>query len=93
MRIFSPVGPVQINVGYNPFPRPAGQLYYIEAANTAGFSPLYCVSPGNGIPATSGANVVHEQQAGRDCPASFVPPQTTRFVDHLKLSFSIGPDF
>ena len=93
VRIFSPVGPVQINVGYNPFPRPAGQLYYIEAANKAGFSPLYCVSPGNAIPATIGANLVYEQQAGRDCPASFVPPQTTRFVDHLKLSFSIGPDF
>lgn len=93
MRIFSPVGPIQINVGYNPFPRPAGQLYYIDKANEKGFAPLYCVSPGNRIPATIGASNAYEQQADRDCPASFVPPQTTRFVDHLKLSFSIGPDF
>ena len=94
MRIFSPVGPIQVNVGYNPFPRPAGALYYIRDADpVTGFAPLYCVSPGNGIPAPIGASGQHEQLTDRSCPSSFVPAQSNSFVNHLKLSFSIGPDF
>jgi outer membrane protein insertion porin family len=94
LRIFSPVGPIQVNVGYNPFARPAGALYYIRDADpTTGFAPLYCVSPGNGIPAPLGTSGQHEQLADRPCPSSFTPAQSNTFVNHLKLSFSIGPDF
>jgi outer membrane protein insertion porin family len=93
VRIFSPVGPIQVNVGYNPFPRPAGALYYIQPANAAGFAPLYCVSPGNVIPAPLGPSGEHEQLSGQACPSTFTPAQSNTFVNHLKLSFSIGTDF
>jgi hypothetical protein len=93
VRYFSPVGPIQVNVGYNPFSRTSGALYYIPPANKAGFSPLYCVSPGNGIPAPIGASEEHEQLSDRACPTSFTPAQNNTFFSHLKLSFSIGPDF
>lgn len=92
VRVFTPVGPIQANVAYNPFARPAGAAYYIKPVNAAGFAPLYCVSPGNAIPATIGASGEYEQ-ASRPCPATFVPPQSPTFLSHLKLSFSIGPDF
>lgn len=94
MRIFSPVGPIQVNVGYNPFSKAAGALYYIGPANKdTGFSPLYCVSPGNNIPAPIGASNEHEQLSDRACPSTFTPGQKNTFFSHLKLSFSIGPDF
>ncbi|MDB4878893.1 MAG: hypothetical protein JWL60_339 [Gemmatimonadetes bacterium] len=94
MRIFSPVGPIQINVGYNPFPRPAGALYYIGKPNeNTGFAPLYCVSPGNRIAAVLGASGEYEQVPDQSCPSTFRPQETKTFFSHLKLSFSIGPDF
>lgn len=95
MRVFTALGPLQVNLGYNPFPRPAGALYYISAPNVAGVAPLYCVSPGNRIPATptAGPNPVYEQLPNQTCPATFEPKQQSSFRSHLKLSFSIGPDF
>ena len=92
VRIFSPVGPIQINVAYNPFNRPPGALYYIPEANASGIRPLYCVSPGNGIPAPIGPGGP-VQIANQSCPSTFVPTFTDTFVNHLKLSSSIGPDF
>ncbi|HMI43294.1 MAG TPA: BamA/TamA family outer membrane protein, partial [Gemmatimonadaceae bacterium] len=44
---FSPVGPVRVAVGYNPYQRPKGPLYY-EATNQGGA--LLCVSPNNDLP-------------------------------------------
>ncbi|HEX9219987.1 MAG TPA: BamA/TamA family outer membrane protein, partial [Gemmatimonadaceae bacterium] len=45
---FSPVGPVRLAVGYNPYRRPKGPLYY-EATELAD-APLLCVSPFNFFP-------------------------------------------
>jgi outer membrane protein insertion porin family/translocation and assembly module TamA len=50
VRVFTPVGPFQMNVGYNPYPRPAARSSSTRH-RTQGFAPLYCVSPGNQIPA------------------------------------------
>lgn len=93
VRVFTPVGPFQANVGYNPYPRPAGAIYYDQAPNAQGFAPLYCVSPGNRIPAVVGKNNVVEQVPGIACPATFQPSQSNSFLSHLTLTFSIGPDF
>ena len=93
VRVFTPVGPFQANVGYNPYPRPAGAIYYDQAPNAQGFAPLYCVSPGNRIPAVVGKNNVVEQVPGIACPATFQPSQSNTFLSHLTLTFSIGPDF
>lgn len=94
VRIFSPVGPIQVNVGYNPFPRPAGALYYISSDPAAsGFPALSCVSPGNRIAAVRRDSGEYEQVPGASCPSTFRPVESNAFLNRLKLSFSIGPDF
>jgi outer membrane protein assembly factor BamA len=70
VRVFTPVGPFQANVGYNPFVRPAGPIYYDQAPNAKGFAPLYCVSPGNTIAAVPNANGDLEQQSSSSVPRS-----------------------
>jgi outer membrane protein insertion porin family/translocation and assembly module TamA len=93
VRIFTPVGPFQANVGYNPFARPAGAIYYDQAPDPrTGFAPLYCVSPGNKVPALL-KNGVYEQLPGFPCPATYQPAQSQTFLSRLTFTFSIGPDF
>ena len=93
VRVFTPVGPFQANVGYNPFARPAGAIYYDQAPSPTGFAPLYCVSPGNTIPAVKNTNGDVEQLSGSTCPATFRPGQSSTFLSRLTVTFSIGPDF
>ena len=94
VRVFTPVGPFQANVGYNPFPQPAGPIYYDKAPDPTkqGFAPLYCVSPGNTVPAVLGPNG-YEQVSGYSCPTTFTPPQSNTTLRRLTFTFSIGPDF
>ena len=93
VRVFTPVGPFQMNVGYNPYPRPAGAIFFDQAPDETGFAPLYCVSPGNQIPAVQLPNGEYEQISGGSCPASYNPPQKNTFFSRLTFTFSIGPDF
>jgi hypothetical protein len=93
VRVFTPVGPFQANVGYNPYRRPAGAIFYDKAPNAQGFAPLYCVSPGNQIPAVKLANGEYEQLSGSSCPATYTPPESRTFFSRLTFTFSIGPDF
>ncbi len=98
IRVFTPVGPLQVNVGYNPYPQPRGAIYYDASVNKeTGLAPLYCVSPGNTIPvqlvAGTGGAAATYVQANQACPATFTPPQATGFFHRLTLTFSIGSDF
>jgi hypothetical protein len=93
VRVFTPVGPFQANVGYNPYPRPSGAIFYDEAPNAEGFAPLHCVSPGNRVPAVKLPNGRYEQIAGTSCPATYTPSQSDSFFRRLTFTFSIGPDF
>jgi outer membrane protein insertion porin family/translocation and assembly module TamA len=100
MTAFSPVGPVRIAVGYNPYRRPAGPRYY-EATNEGG--ELICVSPGNDFPTTvtadpiTGGDII--RQTGKNpgevpkCPASFQPAKDNGFFKKLTFSFAIGQAF
>ncbi|MGH7689011.1 MAG: BamA/OMP85 family outer membrane protein, partial [Gemmatimonadaceae bacterium] len=98
MRVFTLVGPIQINVGYNPYRQPRGPIYYDASVNKeTGLAPLYCVSPGNTIPVqvvagtgSAGPTYVQAEQA---CPATFTPAQSSGFFHRLTLTFSIGSDF
>jgi outer membrane protein insertion porin family/translocation and assembly module TamA len=92
LRALTPVGPFQINVAYNPFPRPLGAIYYDVPPDANGFAPLYCVSPGNSIPAVKGPRG-YEQVSGGTCPSTFAPEQSRAFLSRLTWTFSIGPDF
>ncbi|HZE07961.1 MAG TPA: BamA/TamA family outer membrane protein [Gemmatimonadaceae bacterium] len=96
---FSPVGPVRAAIGYNPYRRPAGPLYY-EATQFGG--QLLCVSPGNELPThfttTPGTppTTTITQDAptpARSCPSSFQPAKETRFINRLTFSFAIGQAF
>ena len=93
VRVFTPVGPFQANVGYNPFARPSGAIYFDQAPSPSGFAPLYCVSPGNRVPAIPRRPGEYEQLVGFECPATFQPEQSKTFLSRLTFTFSIGPDF
>jgi outer membrane protein insertion porin family/translocation and assembly module TamA len=97
VRIFTPVGPFQANVGYNPFAQPAGAIYYDASAAPADprLAPLslYCVTPGNRIAAVPNAAGRYEQVPDVACPSTFTPQRKDTFLSRLTFTFSIGPDF
>jgi outer membrane protein insertion porin family len=94
---FSPVGPVRLVVGYNPYSRPSGPLYYEvpggapldEIGTPAGSLP--CVTRGNTL-AVHLADDGLRQNEGR-CPGSFRPSTATNFGSRLTFSLAIGQAF
>jgi outer membrane protein assembly factor BamA len=86
VRVFTPVGPVQVNAAYNPYDYPTGQIYY-DAPPIEGKAPLYCVSRDNNLP------VIDGEQAEGECPSNFRPDRRRHFFGRLTFTFSIGPDF
>jgi hypothetical protein len=54
---------------------------------------LYCVTPGNRIPAVKNANGDYEQAGDVACPGTFRPEQKNTVLSRLTFTFSIGPDF
>lgn len=84
VRVFSAVGPIQVNVGYNPYPLPAGPIFYEASPDKSGNALLYCVSPGY-------AQLLPQKVL--DCPHTFVPAHSSAFLRKLTFTFSIGPDF
>ena len=88
---FTPVGPVRVVLGYNPYRRPAGPLYFEASRQQGGGLP--CVSPGNPLKVhldTSSGQLVQEEKA---CPSSFRPPADASFRSKLTLSLAIGQAF
>ncbi len=94
---FTPVGPVRLAVGYNPYQRPKGPIYY-EATELAN-APLLCVSPLNNIPThfqydpASPTTIKNITQNQRTCPATYQPAKDNRFRSKLTFSFAIGQAF
>lgn len=101
IRIASPVGPIRVDVGYNPYERPAGVAYNaFRGADENKVAPLYCVSPDNTRPVVPGdqpgdpkkQREIVDGQA-RPCSPTFVPSQPTSWLKRLTFNFSIGPAF
>lgn len=92
IRALTPVGPVQVNVGYNRYDRERGAIYYNPNVFT-----LACASPGNAIQYRRVDDAFDDKalvQVGRDeCPTSYDPPFRQRWYQRLTFTFSIGPDF
>ena len=95
---FSPVGPVRVAVGYNPYRRPTGPLYY-EATSLPG-APLLCVSPNNGVPThfslpdpVTKVVTIKQDIPANGCPATYQPARDNRFRSKLTFSFAIGQAF
>ena len=95
MRVFSPVGPVRVDVGYNPYTRDPGSAYFdspiATAAGTA--SPLYCVSPGNTLLVTLGPTDAPATQETGDCNLSYRAPVSRNLFRQLTFNVSIGQAF
>ena len=99
MRLASPVGPIRVDVGFNPYDRVTGAAYF-NASEQNEVAPLYCVSPGNGLPVTGWKptyepNDLPAVQANpsRGCPISNEPKQKSGFFSRLRLNVSIGQAF
>ena len=81
IRFFSPVGPIQLNVGYNPYAFPLGPLYY--SPGVSGQFALYCISPSKagGLLPTDLATI-QASNAGTgsaaNCSATYAPPDPPR---------------
>ena len=97
MTAFTPVGPVRFVMGYNPYHRPAGPLYYEVPSGTpfdefgtpAGSLP--CVSPTNTL-AVHLSDEGLKQNEGR-CPATFTPRTSNSLGSRLTFSLAIGQAF
>jgi outer membrane protein insertion porin family len=94
---FSPVGPVRLVLGYNPYRRPSGPLYYevpsgspFDELGTAAGS-LPCVSPGNILPVHLSDDGLRQNE-GR-CPATFTPRSSNSIGSRLTFSLAIGQAF
>lgn len=88
----TPVGPVRIVVGYNPYQQPAGPLYF---ESTADAGALPCVAPGNTLKVTtdnSDPNNPHLVQAPGVC-SGYRPPASTSFGSRLTFGLAIGQAF
>jgi len=88
LRVFTPIGPIRVDVGYNAYRRVPGPAYITDPVS----GNLICVSPGNALPVlvVSGKPPV---QADGDCPATYAPRFSTKFWNRLTFQFSLGQPF
>ncbi|HEY5086836.1 MAG TPA: BamA/TamA family outer membrane protein [Gemmatimonadaceae bacterium] len=88
----TPVGPVRVVVGYNPYQQSVGPLYF---ENTTGAGALPCVAPGNTLKVTTDmsdpAHPVLVQEPG--VCSGYKPPPSTSFVNRLTFGLAIGQAF
>jgi outer membrane protein insertion porin family len=95
-RVFTAIGPVRVDIGYNPYDRPSGPSYYnVARAQSGQNQPVYCVSPTNTLPVPKpipGAEDPPVQPDG-PCPPTFTPPPRGGFFKRLTFNFSIGQPF
>jgi hypothetical protein len=92
MRVLTPVGPMQVNAGYNPHQRVAGVIFFNPGAQGRN-SPLYCASPGNTVELTRDTDGVLVPPQDAQCPDTYKPPERVQWYQKLTFTFSIGPDF
>lgn len=88
---FSPVGPIRAVIGYNPYRRPPGPLYYESSQQEGGTLP--CVSPANVLKVHLDAVTGRLVQEERRCPSSFQPAEMSSFRRRLTFSLAIGQAF
>jgi outer membrane protein assembly factor BamA len=103
VRVFSPLGPIQVNAGYNPYPPYIGQALYTPqpALAAIGYTGVYCAVP-EGTAASEAPLAVRTIQNGKPvwnpnqntpCPRTYHPPPPRRWINRLTFTFSIGSDF
>jgi len=91
-RVFTPVGPIRVDIGYNAYQRQPGPAYFTQSLGS-GSGSLFCVSPGNDLRVIRHASGAYEPLDSGDCPASYAPNRGASFFSRLTLQFSIGQPF
>jgi len=92
-RIATPIGPIQLSLGYDSHPNQPGPVYFAAPVEgTKGLAPLICVTPPGvqTVPATVTSTGTLLQAS---CPATFAPASPSGFFQRLKINFSIGTSF
>lgn len=92
-RVVTPVGPIQVNAGYNPYPRVPGLIFFNPGAQGSNSPLLYCASPGNGVVLTRNTDNVLVPVGSTPCTGEYTPPERRKWYQQLTFTFSIGPDF
>lgn len=96
VRVFTLVGAIRVDIGYNPYDRQPGAAYYEGPIDpVSGIAPFYCVSPGNrlAVQPDPGTPAGPPVQVSGDCPTTFAPVAETSFFRRLNFNFSIGQAF
>lgn len=89
IRLRTPIGYLRADLAYNPYNRSRGAAYFDTPVAAGGA--LFCVSPGNTLPATlENGQLV---QAGGSCPGSFAPSIGRGFFGRWTPSIAIGQAF
>jgi outer membrane protein assembly factor BamA len=88
---FTPIGPVRVIVGYNPYRRPAGPVYFENSIANGGALP--CVSPGNTIPVVRDSETGELRQLEGVCPSNFQPTARKSLRSRLTFNLAIGQAF
>jgi len=96
VRYFSPIGPIQLNAGYNRYGSRAGQAFFAAPVDpNTGKAPLICVTaPGETLlPVTVVNGQVTGQRGIASCPNTYSPAPAGGFFRNLTLTLSINADF
>jgi outer membrane protein assembly factor BamA len=97
-RIFSPIGVIRLDFGYNDLAPRSGAAYFNELPLADGTQQLLCVSPGNNIPATVQPGrtpnpFVVAQEPYTSCPGSYAPTRNRGRLGPFTFFFAIGQAF
>ncbi|MBC7843318.1 MAG: BamA/TamA family outer membrane protein [Gemmatimonadaceae bacterium] len=103
-RIYSPIGVIRLDVGYNNYAPRAGAAYFNELPRANGDQALLCVSPGNTIVAREITETVQDgnttrtitrivQDAYGSCRGSYSPNRNRGALGPFTFFFAIGQAF
>jgi outer membrane protein insertion porin family/translocation and assembly module TamA len=90
-RYFSPVGPIQGNVGYNPARVRAGQAFFTPTGTNGNL--ICATAPGTPLFPVPANAVSNPGDFNSDCPPSYAPSRSNNFFSKLIFTFSIGTSF
>lgn len=95
LRYYSPVGPIQVNLGYNRYDAVQGVAYYTVPATTAAAQrrPLLCVTPQGEAPVVIDLSTSATSAPVVNCSNAYRPPGQAGFFRRINLTLSIGTDF
>lgn len=100
-RVFSPIGVIRLDFGYNNYPSRDGAAYFNELPlavplENGTTQQLLCVSPGNTIPAgtqLTDTGVRITQRPYTSCPGGYTPRRNRGILGPFTFFFAIGQAF